>query len=135
MNLAVIIGNCGVEPEVRQTKSGGSVTNLRIATSEFKGSGATREDRTEWHNVVLFDKTADIAGQYMHKGDKCSIEGRIQTRKWEDKNGNDRYTTEIVANRLELLTKKRDSQQAGNSESYNDSFDVGELESEVFSDV
>tara|TARA_R110000824_G_scaffold353970_1_gene541042 strand:+ start:701 stop:1108 length:408 start_codon:yes stop_codon:yes gene_type:complete len=135
MNLAVIIGNCGVEPEIRQTSNGKSVANLRIATSEFKGSGDTREERTEWHNVVLFDKTADIAGQYLHKGDKCSIEGRIQTRKWKDKSGNDRSTTEIVANKLELLTKKRDSQQAGSSSSHDDSFDVQELESEVFADV
>ena len=135
MNLAVIIGNCGVEPEIRQTSNGKSVANLRIATSEFKGSGDTREERTEWHNVVLFDKTADIAGQYLHKGDKCSIEGRIQTRKWEDKSGNDRSTTEIVANKLELLTKKRDSQQAGSSSSYDDSFNVEALESEVFADV
>ena len=135
MNLAVIIGNCGVEPEIRQTSNGKSVANLRIATSEFKGSGDTREERTEWHNVVLFDKTADIAGQYLHKGDKRSIEGRIQTRKWEDKSGNDRYTTEIVANKLELLTKKRDSQQAGSSSSYDDSFNVEALESEVFADV
>jgi len=106
MNVVNLVGNLGQDPEVRQTNSGNSVANLRLATSHFRGSGDERQEHTEWHNVVLFGKTAEIAGAYTQKGHKIGITGRLQTRKWEDREGNDRYTTEVVGNELELYTKK-----------------------------
>lgn len=105
INKAIIVGNLGADPEVRQTGGGTVVTNLRIATTEVwkdKQTGDAKE-QTEWHAVVLFGKLAEIAGQYLRKGAQVYLEGRIRTRKWQDKNGADRYTTEIVASELQML--------------------------------
>ncbi|MGM0552912.1 MAG: single-stranded DNA-binding protein [Pseudomonadota bacterium] len=105
VNKVILLGNLGADPEKRETPNGVTVTNLRLATSEQwtdKNSGEKREN-TEWHRVVMFGRLADIAAQYLSKGSQVYIEGRIQTRKWQDQSGNDRYTTEIVANDMQLL--------------------------------
>jgi single-strand DNA-binding protein len=105
LNKAMIIGNLGVDPEVRYTQSGTPVCNLRIATHErWTTQDGEAGERTEWHNVTVFGKTAENCGKYLTKGRAVYVEGRLQTRKWEDKDGQDRYTTEIVANTVQFLS-------------------------------
>lgn len=104
-NRAQIAGNLGADPEVRFQPSGAAVCNIRIATTERwrdKTTGEKRE-KTEWHRVVLFNRTAEIAGEYLKKGSPVYIEGKIQTRKWQDKSGQDRWTTEIVATEMQMI--------------------------------
>jgi single-strand DNA-binding protein len=109
VNKVILIGNLGRDPEVRYTPNGLAVANLTIATTEAwkdKQSGENQE-RTEWHRVVMYARLAEIAGEYLRKGSKIFVEGRLQTRKWQDKNTNqDRYTTEIVADSLQMLDSK-----------------------------
>ncbi|RDI48709.1 single-stranded DNA-binding protein [Aquicella lusitana] len=109
VNKVILIGNLGRDPEIRYTPSGLAVANITIATSEVwkdKQSGENQE-RTEWHRIVLYQRLAEIVGEYLRKGSKVFIEGRLQTRKWQDKNtGQDRYTTEIVADSLQMLDSK-----------------------------
>ena len=98
VNRVIIVGNLGQDPEVKSLPSGGAVTNITLATSESwkdKQTGETKES-VEWHRVVLFGKIAEVAGEYLRKGSQIYIEGKLQTRKWQDQSGNDRYTTEIV---------------------------------------
>lgn len=105
VNKVILVGNCGKDPETRYMPSGGAVTNISIATSESwtdKQSGQ-KQERTEWHNVVFFNRLAEIAGEYLRKGSQIYVEGSLRTRKWQDKSGNDRYTTEIVANEMQML--------------------------------
>ena len=105
VNKVILIGNLGRDPEVRYTAGGAAVANLRIATSEQwrdKQTGEKKEN-TEWHSVVLFGKLGEIAGEYLKKGRTVYVEGRLQTRKWQDKDGNDRYTTEIVGSDMQML--------------------------------
>jgi single-strand DNA-binding protein len=105
VNKVILIGNLGRDPEVRYTPSGAAVCNLRLATTrnwKNRESGEKQEE-TEWHSVVLYDRQAEIAGEYLKKGRPVYIEGRLKTRKWQDKEGNDRYTTEIVADTMQLL--------------------------------
>ncbi len=105
VNKVILIGNLGADPETRAMPSGTTVANLRIATSESwrdKQSGEQQE-RTEWHRVALFGRLAEIAGEYLRKGSQVYIEGSLRTRKWQDKQGNDRYSTEIVGNDLQML--------------------------------
>ncbi len=108
VNKAILIGNLGNDPDMRYTAGGAAVANISIATAESwrdKESGEQQE-RTEWHRVVAFGRLAEIMGEYLRKGSQVYIEGRIQTRKWQDKEGQDRYTTEIVANELQMLGGK-----------------------------
>ncbi len=108
VNKVILIGNLGRDPEVRYMPSGGAVANLTVATSEQwrdKNSGENQE-RTEWHRVVMFGRLGEIAGEYLKKGSKVYIEGKLQTRKWQDNNGQDRYTTEIVANEMQMLDSR-----------------------------
>jgi single-strand DNA-binding protein len=105
VNKVILIGNLGKDPEVRYTPSGAAVCNLRLATTRTwknRDSGE-RQEETEWHSVVLYDRQAEIAGEYLKKGRPVYIEGRLKTRKWQDKDGNDRYTTEVVAETMQLL--------------------------------
>ena len=105
INKVILIGNLGADPETRAMPSGTTVANLRVATSESwrdKQSGEQQE-RTEWHRVALFGRLAEIAGEYLRKGSQVYIEGSLRTRKWQDKQGNDRYSTEIVGNELQML--------------------------------
>lgn len=108
VNKVILIGNCGADPEVRATASGGQVTNIRLATSESWKDRNTgqMQDRTEWHRVVFFSRLAEIAGEYLRKGSKVYIEGSLRTRKWQDKEGRDQYTTEIVANEMQMLDSR-----------------------------
>ena len=118
LNKVMIIGNLGKDPEIRATASGQSIATFSLATSEkFKNKSGELEERTEWHNIVLWGKLADIAGQYLTKGKSVYIEGRIQTRKWEGKDGHDRYTTEIVGDKIQMLGGKGDIGKDGESSS------------------
>ena len=109
LNKAILIGNLGKDPEVRYTPSGLGVANFNIATSEsWTNKEGAKETRTEWHRIVAFGKLAEICGEYLSKGKQVYIEGRIQTRDWEDQNGVKRYTTEIVASQM-LMLGARDS--------------------------
>lgn len=105
INKVILVGNLGADPETRYMPSGKPVTNIRIATSEGwtdKTSG-DKQERTEWHAVVLFEKLAEIAAEYLRKGSQVYIEGSLRTRKWQDKEGKDRYSTEIVARDMQML--------------------------------
>ncbi|HFD78774.1 MAG TPA: single-stranded DNA-binding protein [Gammaproteobacteria bacterium] len=105
VNKVILIGNLGADPEVKYMPNGNAVANVTIATSESwkdKQTGEQKE-KTEWHRVVFFRRLAEIAGEYLKKGSQVYIEGKLQTRKWQDKNGNDRYTTEIIANEMQML--------------------------------
>ena len=115
INKVILIGNLGQDPEVRFTPSGTAVANLNLATSDtwMDRQSGQRQERTEWHRVVLFNKTAEIAQQYLKKGSKVYIEGRLQTRKWQDQNGQDRYSTEIVANDMQMLDSRGGDFQGG----------------------
>lgn len=108
VNKVLLIGNLGNDPEVRYTPSGSAVANITLATSESwrdKQSGELQE-RTEWHRVVFFNRLAEIVGEYLRKGSKIYVEGSLRTRKWQDKNGLERYTTEIVATEMHMLDRK-----------------------------
>ena len=105
VNKVILIGNLGADPETRSMPSGMTVANIRIATSESwkdKQSGEQKE-RTEWHNVALFGRLGEIAGEYLRKGSQVYIEGSLRTRKWQDKEGRDRYTTEVIANDMQMI--------------------------------
>jgi single-strand DNA-binding protein len=117
VNKVILIGNLGKDPEVRYMPSGGAVANVTLATSESwrdKQSGE-RQERTEWHNVVFYNRLAEIAGEYLRKGSKVYVEGRIQTRKWQDKTGADRYTTEIIANEMQMLDGRGEGAGSGSA--------------------
>ena len=110
VNKVILIGNLGKDPEMKYMPNGKAVANFSIATSESwkdKSSGDKKE-KTEWHNIVTFDKLAEICGQYLKKGSTVYIEGKLQTRKWQDKNGVDRYTTEILANEMKMMGGKKE---------------------------
>ena len=110
VNKAILIGNLGKDPEVRYMPSGDAITHINIATTEtFKDREGVKQERTEWHRVVFFGVLAKIAGEYLKKGRSVYIEGRIQTRKWQGQDGQDRYTTEIVANEMKMLGGRGDS--------------------------
>lgn len=108
VNKVILVGNLGADPEVRYMPNGGAVANITVATTESwkdKQSGENQE-KTEWHRVVFFARLAEIVGEYLKKGSQIYVEGRLQTRKWQDKSGQDRYTTEIVANEMQMLGSK-----------------------------
>ena len=105
LNKVMLIGNLGKDPEVRYTTSGMAVASFSLATSErFKSKSGDWEERTEWHNITLWGRQAEVAGEYLAKGKTVYIEGRLQTRKWQDKEGRDRYTTEIVGEKMQMLS-------------------------------
>ena len=115
INKVILVGNLGRDPEVRHTTDGKPIANITVATSETwkdKNTGESRE-KTEWHRVVFFGGVANVVEQYLHKGSKVYIEGKLQTRKWQDKNGQDRYTTEIVVDGFNGVMQMLDSRGAG----------------------
>ena len=117
INKVILVGNLGQDPEVKYMPSGGAVTNVSLATTDSwkdKTSGE-RVDRTEWHRIVFFNRLAEIAGEYLKKGSQVYVEGRLQTRKWQDNNGNDRYSTEIVANDMQMLGSRGGTAEFGQS--------------------
>ena len=105
VNKVILIGNLGNDPDIRYTASGAAVANISLATAETWRDKETgdQQERTEWHRIVFFGRLAEIVGEYLKKGSQIYVEGRLQTRKWQDKEGNDRYTTEIVANEMQML--------------------------------
>jgi single-strand DNA-binding protein len=111
INKVILIGNLGADPEARSTPSGNTVANIRLATTEAwrdRQSGEMQE-RTEWHRVVLYGRLGDVARDYLRKGSRVYVEGRLQTRKWQGQDGQDRYTTEIVANDMQMLDRREGS--------------------------
>lgn len=120
INKVILIGNLGQDPETRYMPSGGAVTNLRVATNESWKDKQTGEqkDRTEWHSVAMFNRLAEIAAEYLRKGSQVYIEGKLRTRKWQDRDGNDRYTTEIIADEMQMLGGRGGG---GGGSSYGDS--------------
>lgn len=117
VNKAIIVGNLGADPDMRYTHDGTAVANLSVATSEKwkdKNSGEQKE-RTEWHRISCFGRLAEICGEYLRKGSKVYVEGQIQTRKWQDKEGSDRYTTEIKAREMRMLSPRPEGAQRGQS--------------------
>lgn len=115
INKVILVGNLGNDPEVRYANNGSAIANLSIATSESwkdKNTGDPVE-KTEWHRVVMFNRLGEIAGEYLKKGSKVYIEGKLQTRKWQDQSGQDRYTTEIVANEMQMLDSRSGSDMSG----------------------
>src|SRR6185436_7581239 len=113
VNKVIVVGNLGRDPETRYMPDGGAITNVSIATTDsWKDKNGDKQEKTEWHRVAFFGKLAEISGEYLKKGSQVYIEGRLQTRKWQDKEGHDRYTTEIVADRMQMLGSR-----AGGSDS------------------
>lgn len=119
INKVILVGNVGKDPETRYMPNGKAVTNFSVATSDGWTDKQTgdKQERTEWHNVVLFEKLAEIASQYLRKGSQVYIEGSLRTRKWQDKEGKDRYTTEIVGREMQMLGGRSGSASGGASES------------------
>jgi len=116
INKAILVGRLGADPEVRYTPDGAMVTSFRLATDEYwKDKSGERVQKTEWHRIVTFGKLAEISGNYLSKGKLVFIEGRIQTRAWDDKDGNKRYTTEIVASTMQMLDGKGQAKGTGPS--------------------
>ncbi len=105
VNKVILVGNCGKDPETRYMPSGGAVTSITLATAESWKDKQTgeKQERTEWHNVTFFGRLAEIAGEYLKKGSQVYVEGSLRTEKWQDKQGNDRYTTKIIANEMQML--------------------------------
>jgi single-strand DNA-binding protein len=108
VNKVILVGNLGRDPETRYMPEGGAITNVSIATTEvWKDKNGDKQEKTEWHRVAFFGKLAEIAGEYLKKGSQVYVEGRLQTRKWQDKDGADKYTTEIVADRMQMLGSRQ----------------------------
>ena len=104
VNKVIIVGNLGRDPEVRYLPGGGAITNISVATTDtWKDKSGEKQERTEWHRVAFFGKLAEIAGEYLTKGSQVYVEGSLRTRKWQDKEGKERYTTEIIADRMQML--------------------------------
>ncbi len=128
INKVILIGNVGQDPEVKYMPSGGAVTNISVATSETwkdKNTGQPQE-RTEWHRVVFFNRLGEIAGEYLRKGSKVYIEGSLRTRKWQAQDGTDRYTTEIVANEMQMLDSRGDSSGSNMGGDYGQGYNQGQ---------
>ena len=124
VNKVIIIGNLGRDPETRYMPDGGAITNISVATTDvWKDKAGEKQEKTEWHRVAFFGKLAEIAGEYLKKGSQVYVEGRLQTRKWQDKDGNDKYTTEVVADRMQMLGSRQGMGGGGERER-----DAGERE-------
>ena len=115
VNKVILVGTLGADPELRQTNSGSSVCNMRIATNDWRRDSATNErvETTEWHNIVLFKRLAEVAERYLKKGSQVYIEGKLRTRKWQDREGNNRYSTEVITNDMQLLGARSGSGSGG----------------------
>jgi single-strand DNA-binding protein len=121
LNKVMLIGNLGKDPEMKTLDNGAKIATFPLATSEtYKDKEGNRQTKTEWHNLVLWRGLADVAESYLHKGSQVYLEGRLSTRKWEDKEGNTRYTTEVIGDNLVLLNRANDQQQAGTAASAGD---------------
>ena len=138
INKVIIVGNLGADPDSRAMPSGNAVTNISVATSESWNDRDTgeKQEKTEWHRVVFFNRLAEIAAQYLKKGSQVYVEGKLQTRKWEDKEGNERWTTEVVANQMQMLgdrmSKDMSNDNASSSQSSSDNdFSTDEFDDDI----
>ena len=133
LNKVMLIGHLGADPDVRYMPNGKPVANLRIATSEKWTKDGEKQERTEWHSVVMFDRLGEIAGEYLRKGSQVYIEGKLQTRKWQDKDGKDRYTTEIIAQSMKMLGVRPQSERSPRQEREPERHgsDVGEFDDDI----
>ena len=124
INKVILVGNLGADPETRYTAGGAAITNIRVATSESWRDKQTgeKQERTEWHRVVFFSRLAEIACEYLRKGSQVYIEGKLQTRKWQDQSGQDRYSTEIVGNEMQMLGSREGGGFAGAAQQQPDGF-------------
>ncbi|MFC4701083.1 single-stranded DNA-binding protein [Glaciecola siphonariae] len=114
VNKVILVGNLGNDPEVRYMPNGNAVANLSLATSEsWKDQQGQQQERTEWHRITMYRRLAEIAGEYLKKGSQIYIEGKLQTRKWQDQQGNDKYTTEVIADQLQMLGGRSEGGQGG----------------------
>jgi len=119
VNKVILVGNLGADPETRYMPSGDAITTIRLATTDrFKDKGGEQQERTEWHRVVFFGRLAEIAGEYLKKGRAVYVEGSLRTRKWQGQDGQDRYTTEIVANEMQMLGGRGGGADAGGGDSW-----------------
>jgi len=116
INKVILIGNLGADPEIRYTQNGAAVASFTVATTEkWKGQDGQMQESTEWHRIIAWQRLAEICGEYLSKGSRVYIEGKLQTRKWKDQSGNDRYTTEIVAREMKMLSSRTSSGGSGES--------------------
>ena len=119
INKVILIGNLGADPEIRYTQNGTQVATFNLATTErWRGQDGQTQEQTEWHRIVAWAKLAEICGEYLHKGSRVYIEGKLQTRKWQDQGGADRYTTEIIARAMKMLTPRGSGGEEYGGESY-----------------
>ena len=135
-NKVIVVGRLGSDPDTRYMPSGSAVTNVSVATSESwkdKESGE-KQEKTEWHRVVFFNRLAEIASEYLKKGSQIYVEGRLQTRKWEDKEGKERWTTEIVANQMQMLGERMSSGSSSNNQSSSKNTNNNEFANDDFDD-
>ena len=136
INKVIIVGNLGADPDSRAMPSGNAVTNISVATSESWNDRDTGEkkEKTEWHRVVFFNRLAEIAAQYLKKGSQVYVEGKLQTRKWEDKEGNERWTTEVVANQMQMLGDRMSKDMSNDNASSSQSSSDNEFSTDEFDD-
>jgi len=136
INKVIIVGNLGADPDSRAMPSGNAVTNISVATSESWNDRETgeKQEKTEWHRVVFFNRLAEIAAQYLKKGSQVYIEGKIQTRKWEDKEGNERWTTEVVANQMQMLGDRMSNDMSNDNASSSQSSSDNDFSTDEFDD-
>lgn len=121
VNKVIIVGNLGNDPEIRYMPNGNAVANLSVATSEsWKDQQGQQQEKTEWHKVTMYRRLAEIAGEYLKKGSQIYLEGKLQTRKWQDQQGNDRYTTEIIADTMQMLGGRSGDNASGGGYTNND---------------
>ena len=136
INKVIIVGNLGADPDSRAMPSGNAVTNISVATSESWNDKDTgeKQEKTEWHRVVFFNRLAEIAAQYLKKGSQVYVEGKLQTRKWEDKEGNERWTTEIVANQMQMLGDRMSNDMSNDNASSSQSSSDNDFSTDDFDD-
>ena len=136
INKVIIVGNLGADPDSRAMPSGNAVTNISVATSESWNDRDTgeKQEKTEWHRVVFFNRLAEIAAQYLKKGSQVYVEGKLQTRKWEDKEGNERWTTEVVANQMQMLGDRMSNDMSNNNASSSQSSSDNDFSTDEFDD-
>ena len=136
INKVIIVGNLGADPDSRAMPSGNAVTNISVATSESWNDRETgeKQEKTEWHRVVFFNRLAEIASQYLKKGSQVYVEGKLQTRKWEDKEGNERWTTEVVANQMQMLGDRMSNDMSNDNASSSQSSSDNDFSTDEFDD-
>ena len=136
INKVIIVGNLGADPDSRAMPSGNAVTNISVATSESWNDRETgeKQEKTEWHRVVFFNRLAEIAAQYLKKGSQVYVEGKLQTRKWEDKEGNERWTTEVVANQMQMLGDRMSNDMSNDNTSSSQSSSDNDFSTDEFDD-